>query len=420
VIPEELLAETIRAEGSRVLATLIRTLGDLQTAEDAVQEATVAALRTWRRTGVPENPRAWLTVTARHKALDALRRESGRPDRETAAESTWRPGPMDPAEEAIEVLEPESVVRDDLLRLVFTCCHPALGREAQVALALRTLAGLEVTAIARAFLVPEATLAKRITRAKQKIATARIPYRVPSDSELPERLPAVLAVVYLIATEAHAPSGGDDVVRVDLEVEALRLARLLVELMPDEAEVLSLLALLLLTGARRPARVDAVGDPVLLADQDRSLWDRAAIAEGSQRLADAVRWSGGVAGPYQLQAHLAACHSTAHRWADTDWDRIVGLYDLLSRTTANPAVALNRAVAVCERDGPLAGLAALDAIASLSRSHLWHAARADALRRLDRIQKAREELQRAAELAPSGPEQRLLARRLGAYSSGGS
>lgn len=419
MIPGERLAETVRVEGSRVLATLARTVGDLQVAEDAVQEASVAALRTWPRTGVPDNPRAWLAVTARHKAVDALRREAARSDKETTAESGWRSSPTDPAEEAIQVLEPESVVRDDLLRLVFTCCHPALGREAQVALALRTLGGLDVAAIARAFMVPEATMAKRLTRAKQKIAGARIPYRVPSDGELPERLPAVLGVVYLIATEAHAPTGGDDVVRVDLEAEALRLARLLADLMPDEPEVISLLALLLLTGARRSARVDRAGDPVLLADQDRSLWARGAIDEGSRRLAEAVRWSRGIAGPYQLQAHLAACHSTAPSWADTDWDRIISLYDLLLRAMANPAVALNRAVAVTERDGPEAGLEALDSIASLSRSYLWRAARADALGRLGRRNEAEGELRQAAELAPSEPERRLLIRRLDTVSEGG-
>jgi RNA polymerase sigma-70 factor (ECF subfamily) len=254
-------------------------------------------------------------------------------------------------------------------------------------------------------------MAKRLVRARQKIAHARIPYRVPDDAELPERLPAVLAVVHLIATEAHAPTGGDGVVRVDLEAEAVRLARLLTELMPGEPEVLSLLALLLLTAARRPARVDSAGAPVLLADQDRSRWDGAAIREGSLLLAEAVRRSGGVAGPYQLQAHLAACHSTAPAWADTDWDRIIGLYDLVLSLRANPAVALNRAVAVLERDGAAAGLAAVDAIRGL-RSHLVHAARAEALRRLDRPAEAAAELRAAIDLAPTGADERLLAGRL--------
>jgi RNA polymerase sigma-70 factor (ECF subfamily) len=271
-----------------------------------------------------------------------------------------------------------------------------------------------VPAIARAFLVPEATMAKRLVRARQKIAAAGIPYRVPSDAELPERLPSVLAVVHLIATEGYRPSSGDGVVRVDLELESLRLARLVADLMPGEPEVLSLLALLLLTAARRPARVDPDGDPVLLADQDRSRWDPAAVAEGTALLAEAVRRSGGVAGPYQLQAHLAACHSTAASWADTDWDRIVGLYGLVLTLSANPAVALNRAVAVGHRDGPAAGLGALDAIDRRGRTHLWHAARADALTRLGRTPEARTELEAALAAAPTTPDRRLLTRRLAA------
>jgi RNA polymerase sigma-70 factor (ECF subfamily) len=411
VTPQDLLAETVRVEGRRVLATLIRTVGSLTVAEDAVQDAVLAALASWPRTGVPDDPRAWLTVTARRKAYDVLRREAARPAKEVAAGQDLPALAPDPAEEVVE-LEPESAVRDDLLRLLFTCCHPALRREAQVALALRTLAGLEVPAIARAFLVPEATMAKRLVRARQKIAAARIPYRVPSDAELPERLPAVLAVVHLIATEGHAPSAGDGVVRVDLETEALRLARLVAELMPGEPEVLSLLALLLLTRARRPARTDAAGRPVLLADQDRSRWDRDDIREGVARLAEAVRRSGGVAGPYQLQAHLAACHSTAPTWAGTDWDRIVGLYDLVLTLGPNPAVALNRAVALGRRDGPAAALAALDA--DPIRTHLWHAARADALTGLGWTADARAELVAAIELAPTAPDRHLLAARLAA------
>jgi RNA polymerase sigma-70 factor (ECF subfamily) len=412
VTPQEQLAETVRVEGARVLATLIRTLGSLQLAEDAVQDAAVAALQTWPRDGVPADPRAWLTVTARHKAYDALRREAARPGKELAAAGGAALVAPDLAPEVLEMVEPDSVVRDDLLRLMFTCCHPALAREAQVALALRTLAGLEVAAIARGFLVPEATMAKRLTRARQKIAQARIPYRVPGDAELPARLASVLAVVHLIATESHAPSAGEHLVRVDLEAEAVRLARLVNELMPGEPEVLSLLALLLFTAARRPARADATGDPVPLAGQDRSVWDHAAIAEASGLLAEAVRRSGGVAGPYQLQAHLSACHSTAPTYTGTDWDRIIGLYDLLLSLSANPAVALNRAVAVAERDGPAAGLAALDAITGMGRSHLWHAARAEALGRLGDTGQARDALRQALELAPTAPERRLLARRL--------
>jgi RNA polymerase sigma-70 factor (ECF subfamily) len=299
-----------------------------------------------------------------------------------------------------------------VLRLIFTCCHPALSREAQVALSLRTLARLEVPAIARAFLVPETTMAKRLVRAGAKITTARIPYAIPSDTELPGRLAAVLAVVYLIATEAHAPTGGDAVARVDLEAEAIRLARLLASLMPDEPETLSLLALLLLTSARTSARTDADGNPVTLADQNRTRWNRAAIAEGSAWLSEAVARSGGVAGPYQFQAHLAAAHSTAPSWQKTDWDRIIGLYDLLGSITASPVVALNRAVAVTERDGPEAGLAALKTIAGLEYSHLWHAALADNLCRLGRTSDAAGELHTAVTLAPSEVEQRLLQGRL--------
>jgi RNA polymerase sigma-70 factor (ECF subfamily) len=412
VIPQERLAETMRVEGTWVVATLARTLGSLDLAEDAVQEAAVAALRTWPQTGVPDDPRAWLAVTARRKAYDMLRREAARPGKESAA-SQQMPGiAVDPADEVAGIAEPDSMVRDDMLRLVFTCCHPALSLDARVALALRTLARLEVPAIARAFLVPEPTMAKRLVRARGKIAAARIPYRVPSDAELPERLPAVLAVVHLIATEAHAPTSGEDVARVDLEAEAVRLAQLLAELMPGEPEVLSLLSLLLFTAARRPARTGDAGEPVLLADQDRSLWDRAKIREASALLAEAVRRSGGRAGPYQLQAHLSACHSTAPSWADTDWDRIIGLYDLLLCLSANPAVALNRAVAMGERDGPAALLAALDALPPQPRSHLWHAARADALRRLGRLEESRHELLTAVDLAPTGPEHRLLAGRL--------
>ena len=406
------LVKVLREEGPRVLGTLVRQLGDLSVAEDALSEATIAALGAWPASGIPENPRAWLTVVARRKALDLLRRESARTDKETAAFRWGTERAKDEMEEVIDAMETESELRDDMLRLIFTCCHPALSREAQVALALRTLARLEVDAIARAFLVPEATMAKRLVRARSKIATAHIPYAIPSDAELPERLAAVLAVVYLIATEAHAPTGGNAVARVDLEAEAVRLARLLVELMPDEPEVLSLLALLLFTSARTPARNDAEGHVVTLADQDRGRWNREAIAEGSRWLHRAVDWSGGKAGPYQLQAHLAAAHSTATSWSETNWDRIIELYDLLGSVGANPVVALNRAVAVTERDGPEHGLAALEAIVGLERSHLWHAALADNLRRLGRTAEAAGELETAASLAPTEGERRLLLSRL--------
>src|SRR5580700_3194965 len=406
------LVKVLREEGPRVLATLVRHLGDLPVAEDALSEATIAALEAWPASGIPDNPRAWLTVVARRKALDLLRRESARAGKETAAYRWGTERAKDEIAEVIDAMETESQLRDDMLRLIFTCCHPALSREAQVALALRTLARLEVDAIARAFLLPEATMAKRLVRARSKIATARIPYVIPSDAELPDRLAAVLAVVYLIATEAHAPTGGASVARVDLEAEAVRLARLLVELMPDEPEVLSLLALLLFTSARTPARSDAQGHVVTLADQDRSRWNREAIAEGSRWLSRAVILSGGTAGLYQLQAHLAAAHSTATSWSETDWDRIIGLYDLLGSAGVNPVVALNRAVAVTERDGPEHGLAALEAIVGLEPFHLWHAALADNLRRLGRTAEAAGELETAAALAPTEGERRLLLSRL--------
>jgi RNA polymerase sigma factor (sigma-70 family) len=410
--PGDALVEVLRKEGPRVLATLVRYLGDLSVAEDALSEATISALADWPGSGIPENPRAWLTVVARRKALDFLRRESARPGKETVAFRWGTESANDEMEEVIDAMETESQLRDDMLRLIFTCCHPALSREAQVALALRTLARLEVDAIARAFLVPEATMAKRLVRARSKIATAHIPYAIPSDAELPDRLAAVLSVVYLIANEAHAPTGGNAVVRLDLETEAVRLARLLLELMPDEPEVLSLLALLLFTSARTRARSDAEGHVVTLAYQDRSRWNREAIAEGSRWLSRAVIWSGGRAGPYQLQAHLAAAHSTAASWAETDWDRIIELYDLLGSVAVNPVVALNRAVAITERDGPEHGLAALDAIVGMERSHLWHAARADNLRRLGRAAEAAGELETAVSLAPTEGEQRLLMSRL--------
>jgi RNA polymerase sigma factor (sigma-70 family) len=409
---DDALVEVLRAEGPRVLATLARQLDDLTVAEDALSEATIAAIDAWPRTGIPDSPRAWLTVVARRKALDMLRRESARSAKETAAFRWGTQTVADQIEEAMEAMESESALRDDVLRLVFTCCHPALGREVQVALALRALARLEVAAIARAFLVPEATMAKRLVRARAKIATAHIPYAIPSDSELPDRLAAVLAVVYLIATEAHSPTGGDLVTRVDLQAEAVRLARLLVELMPDEPEVLSLLALLLFTSARTPARSDAAGNPITLADQDRNLWNRTAIVEGSAWLSDAVTRSGGAAGSYELQAHLSAAHSTAPTWRETDWDRIVGLYDLIGSITSNPVVALNRAVALTERDGPEAGLAALETIRGLERSHLWHAAQADNLRRLGRSNDAARRLRTAVTLAPTEAEQHLLQARL--------
>ena len=326
-----------------MVATLTRLLGDLEAAQDALQEAALVALERWPADGVPRNPAAWLTTAARNKALDRIRREGRRGDKEVRA--------MQLLEGADEPPE-ESVVRDDLLRLIFTCCHPALAPEARIALSLRTLGGLTTAEIARAFLVPEATMAQRLVRARRKIAGAAIPYRVPADHELPDRLPAVLAVVYLVFTEGHTATSGDALVRVDLCDEAVRLARLLAELLPDESEVHGLLGLLLVTDARRATRLDADGDLVLLADQDRSAWDRDGIDEGH----DAHRASrcGAPAVPRartRCRAPSPRCTGCRPSWTATDWDEIVGLYDLLVAVHPTPVVRLNRAVAVAERDG---------------------------------------------------------------------
>jgi RNA polymerase sigma-70 factor (ECF subfamily) len=307
---------------------------------------------------------------------------------------------------------PDTVVRDDQLRLIFTCCHPALALEARVALALRTICGLSTAEIARALLVPEPTMAKRLVRARRKIADAHIPYRVPDDHELPDRLPAVLGVAYLVFTEGHTATSGQHLVRVDLCDEGVRLSRLLRDLMPDEPEVAGLLALMLLTDARRATRVDDAGDLVLLADQDRSRWNRALIDEGAALVTEALRRSGGAPGPYQLQAAIAACHATSPSYDDTDWDQIAELYRLLERRAASPVVSLNRAVALAERDGPAEGLRMVEAVDGLDTFHLWHAARADLLRRLDRPADAADAYRSALACEPSPAERRFLERRL--------
>jgi RNA polymerase sigma-70 factor (ECF subfamily) len=404
------LGEVIRVEGGRALATLTRIFGDLQLAEDALHDAVVVALERWPGDGVPAKPAAWLTVTARNKAFDRLRREGRRSDKEEAAVRL-----LDRAGDADD--QPEgSVVRDDTLRLVFTCCHPALSPETRIALSLRTLCGMSTAEIAHAFLVSEPAMAQRIVRAKHKIAAARIPYRVPADHELPERLPAVLAVVYVVFTEGHTASAGDDLVRVDLCDEAIRLGRVLGELLPDEPEVLGLLALLLLTDSRRATRTDGDGELVLLADQDRARWDTTQIVEGSTLVEHALRRSAGRPGPYVLQAAIAACHANAASFVETDWPEIATLYGLLESVHPANVVRLNRAVAVAEVDGPAAGLLLVDRISGLEQFHHFHSARADMLRRLGRHSEAADEYRAALDLDPSAPERRFLHRRLAELS----
>jgi RNA polymerase sigma factor (sigma-70 family) len=392
----------VREEGARVLATLVRVTGDLDLAQDAVQDAVVRALERWPRDGVPDSPRAWLTVTAKRRAVDLVRREAVRAGKEAEAVSLLDPSTPEPAE----------VVRDDLLRLVFTCCHPALSAEAQVALALRTLGGLSTAEVARALLVPEATMAKRLTRAKQKITQARIPYRVPAAEELPGRLNGVAATVYLIFNEGYAAGAGADLVRVALADEAVRLARLLAELMPDEPTVLGLLALLLLHDARRAARLDDQGRPVLLADQDRSRWDTATIKEGVELVGTALRRTPDRPDPYVLQAAIAACHALAASYADTDWDAVISWYDVLLTVHDTPVARLNRAVAVAERDGPAAGLALVEEIGDLAGYPWWHATRAELLRRLGRAPEARTAYEQALTLGINDPQTEHLRRRL--------
>jgi RNA polymerase sigma-70 factor (ECF subfamily) len=412
--PRERIDRLYRSESRRVLATLIRLLGDFDLAEEALQDAFMAATEQWPRDGVPANPRAWLISTGRFKAIDRLRRRA-RFDAllgELAARLDQRAAP-DPAELDDQALD------DDRLRLVFTCCHPALPPDAQVAMTLREVCGLTTEEIAGAFLTGPPTVAQRIVRAKAKLRAARIPYEMPPREELAGRLDTVLRVVYLVFTQGYAPASGDSVVRADLAEEAIRLGRLLVELLP-EPEALGLQALMLLQDSRRAARTTAHGDLVLLADQDRSRWDRRRIAEGTALLARAV--SSGQAGPYTLQAAIAAAHAQAPTAAATDWDRIVGLYDLLARADPSPVVELSRAVAVAMRDGPPAGLALIDAIlegGQLDGYRLAHAARADLLRRLGRGADARAAYRRALELTRQEPERRFLEQRLRELAAGG-
>jgi RNA polymerase sigma-70 factor (ECF subfamily) len=399
--------ETVyRNESRRVLATLIRLLGDFDIAEEALHDAFMAALEQWPGEGVPSNPRAWLVSTGRFKAIDRIRRRA-----------KFDVSLEDVAERLDETADPTAFeehegVEDDRLRLIFTCCHPALMPDAQAALTLREVCGLTTEEIARAYLVTPSTVAQRIVRAKAKIRDARIPYEVPGRSALPERLESVLRVIYLVFNEGYLASSGDSLTRKELSAEAIRLGRLLVELLP-EPEAVGLLALLLLQESRRAARASPSGELVLLADQDRSLWNREQIADGLALVRGAL--ASGRIGPYTVQAAIAAVHAEAPDAASTDWPRIVALYDLLLRAEPSPVVELNRAVAVAMRDGPAAGLALVDALlgrGELGDYHLAHSARADLCRRVGNAPEARKSYRRALELTQQAPERRFLERRL--------
>lgn len=398
-------ARLYREVWGRAVAALMRTLGDLDLAEDVLQEAWIVALERWRRDGVPSDPTAWLLTTARNKAVDRIRRATNLKSKERLL---VEPDSTDPFAEI-----PASSITDDRLRLMFTCCHPALSIEARVALTLRTLGGLTTPEIASAFLVAETTMGQRLSRAKRKIKVAGIPYEVPPDHALPERLASILAVIYLVFTEGYASSSGTQLVRSELCEEAIRLARLLVALMPDEAEARGLLALLLVHHSRRRSRLDPSGDIVLLEDQVRAEWDRAAIEEGLALVERALPL--GTPGPYLLQAAIAGVHAGASSFEATDWAQIVALYGLLYERAPSPVVELNRAVAVAMRDGPAVGLDLIDRLMAekrLERFHLLHAARADLLRRMGRREEAIVSYERALELQQSAPERRYLEARL--------
>ena len=393
-----------REEHGRAVAVLIRYCGDIDVAEEAVQDAFLAAVEHWPKAGVPPSPAGWIIATARNRAIDRLRRESTRDDRHARAMELM-------ANQQSEPLDDENAVTDDQLRLIFTCCHPALAPAVRVALTLRLIGGLTTDEIARAFLVSEATMAQRLVRAKGKIRDARIPYRVPSAGDLPERLRSVLAVVYLIFNEGYRASSGDRLVRDDLTGEAIRLGRQLAVLMPNEPEVLGLLALMLLVDARRASRTTAQGELVLLADQDRRQWNGARIAEGQELVRRCLRV--GRPGYYQLQAAINAVHSDASSAAETDWRQILGLYDQLLAIAPTPIVALNRAVAVAEVEGPEVALALVDEL-RLADQATFHVVRANLLRRLDRVAEAREAYDAAIALSANEVEREFLRRRLAA------
>ena len=402
----EVVDAVYRSESRQVLATLIRLLGDFETAEEALHDAFAVAVEQWAREGMPANPRAWLVSTGRFKAIDGMRRRA-----RFDASLTELAKQLEHSTNDAEEWNEESV-EDDRLRLIFTCCHPALAPEAQAAMTLREVCGLTTEEIARAFLTKPATVAQRIVRAKAKIRDARIPYEVPSEKELPDRLDAVLQVVYLVFNEGYSASSGGSLTRHDLSTEAIRLGRLLIELLP-EPEAMGLLALMLLHDSRRTTRTSPTGDLILLEHQDRALWNRDQITEGVSLVAQTL--SSGQVGPYTIQAAIAAAHAQAPSSATTDWGQIVSLYDLLLQAYPSPVVELNRAVAVAMHNGPLAGLDLIDAILTrgeLGNYHLAHAARADLFRRLGQTAKARASYQRALSLTQQEPERRFLEKRL--------